>query len=140
MYGLAVCPTKHPQIINQWSYVLSNFRPAHLYIIGTEKPEDRPFQDARLIASAEEIEEPLVLLTAKNARYYQGEVNLLDFDHPRVCTYMLGPDGVHLSEVEMGLRVPEYSVYVDTDTDHEMYSFMAYGVAAHHRRTQWPTR
>lgn len=140
MYGVALANTGNSVFQNQWSYILENFAPDQVYLIGGKHVglnKDRPFKDAQVITSAEDIKGETVLVSPYNARYIPGELNLVNFLHPKDCTYIFGPDNAHLSAVEMGDARPDHSVFIDSARGTELYSFVAAGITLWHRTSQY---
>ena len=117
----------------QWSFVLSNFAPDKIYVIGELDRKVRPFQDYISIHNAEEIEEPVTLLMSEHGRNYQGNVSLVDYVHPDEVCYMFGSDNRVLEEKHFGDRQPDDIVYIPTSTIDTMYSFMAGAVTLYDR-------
>ena len=120
----------------QWSFVLSNFAPDKIYVIGHVDPKVRPFRDAVSILSAEEIEEPITLLMPENGVNYQGTQPLTDYEHPDEVCYMFGSDNHVLEEKHFGDRSPDDIVFIPTSTIDTMYSFMAGAVTLYDRMTK----
>ncbi len=122
---------------NQWDYILSNFSVDVIYVIGDSEqaPGSNVFAKAIYISTADDLPaSTLVVVTARNARYVQGDEDLASFSHPSDLIYMFGPDRENLSEVELGRRVPDHKVYIETDTHDDMYSWQAYAVVMWDRR------
>lgn len=107
----------------QWSYLLSNFKPDNLFIIGEFDPRIRPFENAVIVESAKDIDMPITVLSPKNGRNYQGDISILDYNHKNHC-YLFGSDNVPLSYEHLQ-REPEEIIYIPTSTKDTMYSFMA---------------
>lgn len=129
----------HGRYQDQWDYVLSNFAPDVLYVIGDEAdaPETNVFAKlkATYIADASELPDTtLVLLAQDNGRYFSGDVSLADFVHPDDAIYMFGNDVEWVTDAEFGGRSPDHQVFIDTDTTDDMWSWCAYAVTAWDRR------
>lgn len=136
MFDICLVASSGQHWENQWSYLLSNFKPRTLYAIGGISKNIIPFRNHIEVGTAEELPGTLVLAAPINGYYYQGNVALPLFTHPNDCCYMFGSDNVHLSEDHMGTRRPDYTVYVPTDTTDNMYSFMAGSVFLYDRRVK----
>ena len=136
---ISVCFSTHTSTLQQqWDYVLCNFVPDEIYVIGS-LPEDTSLgKKAIVVQSAAELPDlPIVLLAPDNGRYIQGTTSLGDFTHPDDCIYMFGSDSKYMSEDFLGERTPDHIVYIDTDTNDDMYSFVSYGVVMHDRGSKW---
>ena len=135
MSGFKVCihPTNQSQLA-QWDFALSNFVPDVLYVVRQEgfEPESRSnvFRDAEFCSSVLDVPGRHVVLAPESGRYVQGEQSLFDFEHPADATYVFGADNRHLDEVVEGSDL----VFIPTDTIHEMFSWVAYGVVMWDRR------
>lgn len=136
MFDICLVPSSGAHWENQWSYLLSNFKPRSLFVIGEVNPTIIPFKGYIKINSAEEIPGTLVLAAPINGENYQGNVPLPTFHHPDECCYMFGSDNHHLDEPQMGARIPDYSVYVPTDTIDNMYSYIAGAVILYDRKVK----
>ncbi len=100
---------------NQWSYVLSHFKPSQIYLIGDYKTSDKIYNNA--IKGLPD--KDLIILAPKNGRYIQGEIPLNEFKHPSDAVYYFGSDREHMNNME-GTKV-----YIPTDDNSEMYSWVA---------------
>lgn len=119
---------------DQWSYVLSHWYPRNVYVIGSIDRKVKPFRDAILIGSAEELPNlPIVALQPDNARYMPGTISLPGFEHPGECIYLFGNDHTHLCSDQMGARVPDSLVFIPTASHDEMYSWTAGAVSLYDR-------
>lgn len=119
----------------QWDFVLSNFPPDALFVIGDDEdaPSTNVFsaQDATYIPSAEELPQaPLVVLAPEHGRYFVGEESLKDFPHPDHATYLFGADHIPLSSDHLGDREPDHLVFIPTASTDDMFSHVAYAVVA----------
>lgn len=122
---------------DQWDYVLSNFTPDALFVIGDKKnaPKTNVFSrkmNATYIETAEELpaDLPLVVLAADNGRVVTGDIDLSGFEHPENAVYLFGGDTEWLHSDQLGDREPDYCVYIDTDTHDDMWSWVTYAVVA----------
>lgn len=130
-----------PHTLDQWGFVLSHWKPGMVYILGG--PDDLNtnvsfLRNAKRVKTASQLPKTpkLVLLSPKEARYIRGEVALDTFKHPADAIYMFGSNKVHLSDDEMGGRVPDYKVFIPTDDHHEMYDFVSAALVLYHRALQ----
>ena len=117
--------------LQQWDYLLSSFPASELFAIGPvpEHVESRSvFAKAAFVGTAEAIVRPLVLVAPQNGRYYKGGVNLAQFDHNPNAVYVFGSDSLPLSDDHMGQREPEESVYIETSSKDDLYSWVAAGI------------
>lgn len=134
---LSVCLSGHtpPAILDQWSFVLSHWKPDRVYLLGGQPDlTTNAFKAAIRIETADALpRDPLVVFSPKSARFFPGKIALPDFKHPSSAVYFFGSNKVHLSEDEMGYRLPDYSVYIPTHDHHEMYDFVAAAVAFYAR-------
>jgi hypothetical protein len=137
MLSICIAETLQGHVLNQWSFVLSNFSIDRLFVIGdVSNLIHKPFANTISIENASFLptDSDLILLAPVEGRYYKGNVGLKDFSHPSNAIYLFGPNHVHLSEVEMSNRKPDYSVYIETDTKDEMFSYVAAAVTLWDRR------
>lgn len=137
MFDICLAFSSGAQWEQQWSFILSHWKPERLYILGGKVDEKViPFRDAIYVNSAEELPEdqPLILMQPKEAYKIPGVTNLVMFKHPETCTYMFGSDNHHLTEDQLGARKPEDIVYIPTDTIDNMYSYMAGAVTLYDRK------
>ena len=125
MHSVALVPSSSQSWEQQWSYLLSNFAPTSIYVLGAVERKVRPFADYVSVKTAEELPSPLVLMAPMNGKYYPGSIALPDFEHPENACYLFGSDNVTLSTDHMGNREPDHCVYVPTSTKDDMYSFIA---------------
>ncbi|MHA2069548.1 MAG: hypothetical protein ACXABY_34730 [Candidatus Thorarchaeota archaeon] len=136
MFDVCIFQIHNPEWQNQWDYVLRNFQPDNIYVVGNELPATKPFLNAILIDSIEDLpkDKSLVLLSPKNARFYGGKKDLIYFDHPENTVYIFGADDANLTPDMFKKRKPDYRVFIETDTDDEMYSFVSAAIVFYHRR------
>ena len=139
--AVSVClPLPHNgQYQDQWDYVLSNFNPDTVFVIGDEKnaPTTNVFAKlkATYVKDASELPDTkLVVLAPDNGRYIVGNEDLKDFVHPEDVIYLFGGDVEWLWPEQLGDRVPDHLVYIDTNTHDDMWSWVAYAVVAWDRR------
>jgi hypothetical protein len=130
-----VIEDREPEWYNQWGYVLSHWKPEFLYLIGEEiNVAYKPFRQGILVQSAEEINHgPLVLLQPQVAKITLPNESLVPFVHPASCVYMFGADRQDFSSVFLGNRQPDNIVYIPTEGDMEMYSWVAGAVTMYDR-------
>ena len=122
----------------QWDYVLCNFEPDEIYVLGELPDATTLNKKCTNITTADDFPDvPLVLLAPDNGRYIQGTTSLDEFTHPEDCIYMYGSDALYMNEEFLGKRKPDHIVYIDTDTKDDMYSFVSYGVVMYDRRVKW---
>ena len=128
-FSVCICSATGAWWANQWGQLLSHWLPEFVYFQGEVDNRVGISFDSPVvyIDTAEEIpEEPtLVALSPASGRFVAGTESLEPFVHPESCVYMFGPDHLHLSEVQLGERVPDHVVYIPSETHHEMYSWMA---------------
>lgn len=123
------------QYQDQWDYVLSNFNINSLYVIGDVKDAPRTNVFAKLnatyIDSAADLPDvPLVVLAAFDGRQIRGDIDLADFKHPDDAVYLFGGDVEWLTHDQLGGRVPDHLVFINTDTHDDMWSWVTYAVVA----------
>jgi len=140
---LAVCLSvpSNEHDINHWSFVLAHFKPDQVFLLGgLERPEFKKYlgiRDAEEVETADSLPDlPLVVFAPPSGRVHKGEVALRDFDHSKFedVIYLFGPDHKILDESFMGTRVPDFTVYIDTDSNDEMYSHVAAAIALYDRK------
>ena len=119
---------------NQWAYVLRNFKPDQVFLLGGNEGAQREvFQSATVIDSLFELPDvPRVVMAAEDGRHVKGNIPLSEFSHPEDAIYIFGPDERNLNIDTDG----DSLVYVDTDGSYEMYSWVAYAVAMWDRRSK----
>ena len=125
MFDVCLVATPGQHWEQQWSYLLSHFKPRTIYVIGQLDRRVRPFSAYQSVKTAEDVPGPMVLMIPENGVNFPGETPLPEFVHPDECCYMFGADNIHLSEDHLGARLPEHRVYIPTATKDTMYSFMA---------------
>ena len=130
-----VIEEREPEWYNQWGYVLSHWKPANLYLIGSEiNIAYKPFRQGILVQTAAEINEgPLVLLQPLQAKITLPNESIMTFQHPESCVYIFSSDRVDFSDAFLGNRQPDNIVYIPTEGDMEMYSWVAGAVTIHDR-------
>lgn len=133
MYSVCLSLPSKPELQKQWDFVLSNFPPDSLYVIGDEAnaPSTNVFakQGATYIETAEELPGlPLVILAPAHGKYVSGETPLTDFEHPEDVIYLFGPDHLFLSSDQLGQREPDETVFIPTASTDDMYGHVAYAV------------
>lgn len=71
------------------------------------------------ILTAEDLPEsmPLILLAPFDGSPHAGTISLESFEHPASATYMFGYDEKPIDHESLGLRVPDYKVYIPTKGD-----------------------
>lgn len=135
---LAVCLSapSNSHDINHWSFVLAHFKADQVYLLGgLERPEFKKYigiRDSVEIQTADELPDlPLVVFAPPSGRVHKGEVALRDFDHSQYedAIYLFGPDHKILDEDLMGTREPTVKVFIETDSNDEMYSHVAAAIA-----------
>jgi hypothetical protein len=139
-------------VMNQWAYVLSSFPVDALFVRHDGKVPENELKltrfkpnkvvkcdagvckNATMIRSAEELpkDSSLVVSAPKAGRYIQGDECLHSFKHPKNVIYMFGQDNVNLSEVELGKRVPDRLVYIETKSS-ELYAHVAAALVLYDR-------
>lgn len=122
----------------QWEYVLSNFKPDVIYVHGTANLSGKVLAQAVKISGPEELpaDLPLVLLAPTSGLNIQGDEPLSTFKHPEDAIYWFGSDAHHIDSEIFSVREPDHKVYVETDTNDQMYSFATYAVVAWDRRVK----
>lgn len=125
MFSVAI-HLSSPQSETQWDFVLSNFKPDEVVVLGDYEPTSKVLRSARRSLPTEG---ERVILAPQNGRYISGTIALCDFTHPEHATYIFGPDNAHLHDIE-----GDHYVYIPTDTHHEMYSWVAGAVTLWDRR------
>ena len=134
MYDVCLVSESGSHWEQQWSYLLSHFTPRNIYIVGNELERAvKPFSHYIHVASAQSVPSELVLLAPQSGRYVQGTESLVTFEHPEDCCCMFGNDHTNMSEDFLGPRVPDHCVYIPTDTNDQMYSFMAGAITLYDR-------
>lgn len=120
--------------MNQWDFVLCNFEPNEIYILGDKDNAtiSNPLKKAKWIKSYDELPDlPLVIMAPKHGRYFKGRIPLKEFEHPMDAIYIFGSDS---NVMQDEFKKANYPVYIETDTNDDMYSFVAYAVMMHDRK------
>lgn len=120
---------------NEWDYALSNFSPDVLQLVDTGfQPTNNMMRNLTLHEDWSTLGPgPIVLMAPETMRNFTPTISLLDFQHPEDALYVFGPNNLHINE-EVGDRVPDHVVSIPTDTNDEMFNYMAYIITAWHRR------
>lgn len=127
---------------NQWDWVLCHFCPDVLYVIGDvdDAPSTNIMADlnAIYIGGLSEITEdyPLVVAAQADGRWVQGDTNLRDFVHPEDAIYYFGHDTHWVAEEMFDGRPVASRVYVPTDTQYDMWSYVAFATFMWDRRSK----
>jgi len=120
---------------NEWDYVLSHIKPDARFVMGKHACTHNVLRDAPVVSTAADLpNDPLVLVVPLSARNFTPDTALQDFTHPTDAVYMFGPNSEHITEDDMGGRVPDHIVYIPTDTKDEMFNYVACIVTLWHRR------
>lgn len=103
---------------DQWSWVFSNFGITEIWERdadhdGYRGKDGSIYQPTIKIDTAAELpERPIVLLTPKEGRFFNGNTSLKDFDHPEDAIYFFGGSHGVLSEEDFGGREPHSLVFI----------------------------
>lgn len=121
---------------NQWEFVLSNFKPDKMYM-WRAAPGDSEIRGAARIQNISDIahEGRIVVLAPYNGRNIQGDIPLPDYDHPEDAIYVVGSNHVTIEAEDLG-NLQYDKVYIPTDSQHDMYSFVAVAVALYDRKVK----
>lgn len=134
--SISVClalPDK-PDLQKQWDFVLSNFPPAELFVIGDSRnaPPTNVFakNSAAYMLTADGLPRgrDLIVLAPPHGKYIAGTTPLHDFDHPDDAIYLFGPDHLFLSSDQMGQREHDAAVFIPTASTDDMYGHVAYAI------------
>ena len=123
-FALCISLPETEDLRAHWDHVRANLRADELFIIGK----------GHYASAAELPDQPIVLVQPRNGKFFKGVISLEDFQHPQNATYLLGPDKIPMPPEILGGRTPEFSVYIPTGTNRDMFSFVAYAVVAWDRR------
>tara|TARA_R110000772_G_scaffold30806_10_gene76517 strand:+ start:6124 stop:6456 length:333 start_codon:yes stop_codon:yes gene_type:complete len=87
---------------------------------------EKIFVEALVIETASDLpaDQPLVMLSPVVAKYLPGDIPLPEFTYPENPIFMFGSNRMHLSQDDLGTRVPDYSVYIPGQSP-DLYDFMA---------------
>ena len=123
-FSLCISLPENEEIRSGWDHVRSNFKADMLYVIG-----------GKYLKSAADLpDQPLVMLQPKSGIFLRGATSLVDFRHPESPIYMFGPDIGPMLPEYLGGRKPDHSVYIPSDRNREMFSFVAFAVVAWDRK------
>ena len=133
MFGVCI---PHPQReiwLNQWGYLFAHFAPDCIWVLNA--PDDARYYSTvnRIATLAELPESPLILLAAPSSQYVRGDKSLMDFAHPTDAIYLFGSDNANFSDEHFIDRSPDHKVYIPTESDDEMYSWVAAAVTFYDR-------
>lgn len=132
--AVAIWPTSGREE-NEWDYVLSHLQPDACYMMGQYPCTNNVLRDAPVVATAADLpSDPLVLVVPLSARNFTPTISLVDFTHPADAVYMFGPNNEHLTDENLGGRVPDYIIHIPTDTKDEMFNYTACLVTLWNRR------
>ena len=111
---------------DQWSWVFSNFCVDECWQIDDGEVSSAIYQNPTTILTAADLPtgRPLVVLSAQDARYVQGDEPLHDFVHPEDAIYFFGKSFGTISDDVLGGRVPDHKVYI-SNHQYEMFAFAA---------------
>lgn len=143
MLGVCFCFYKLSSLRAQWMYLLTGFQVEQRWEIAVDGQGDQASLDHKIttIRTADELptDLPLVLIQPRAGDFLQGTESLADFIHPTDAIYLFGSDGQALSEVQLGARVPDSSLYIplpinaERPHDEELYSVQAAAIALYDR-------
>jgi len=133
MVGVCIQANSNESLMNQWDYILCNFKPDVIYVLGEYNHQSNVFKNAVAISSLEEIHHKLVVLAPKHGRHIQGTISLDDYKHQEDCVYFFGSDS-RTPTTDMFEGIDADYIYIETDTTDDMYSFTSYAVVAWDRR------
>ncbi len=121
---------------DQWSYVLSHWKPRNVYLIGNVDRRLKPFRSVIEIESAADLPDlPVVVMQPDTSRYVKPSQTIAEFLHPDECIYLFGSDHIHLTDEHTGGRDIRV-VSIPTDTHDEMYSWIAGAVTLFDRASR----
>ena len=119
--------------LQQWEYALSNFRPDVFYVDGDVSRWSRHVSPSP-VPDLGELPGELVLFAPRSGRNIAGEESLLDLQHAETATWWFGDDHSNVEPERFESRRPDRLVYIPTDSNDQMYSWVAFAVAAWDRR------
>lgn len=131
--AVVVTGASSANLMKQWEYILSNFKPDVLYVDGVTSNWSS-YISAQPLVSLDKLPGELVVMAPITGRYVQGEKSLSTFSHPTDVTYWFGQDHRNLDPDRFSNRKPDHLVYIDTDTKDQMYAHVAYAVVVWDRR------
>jgi hypothetical protein len=136
MLNICVIHEDDKNTINEWSYLRYHFKIDNFFIIG---PVDkwkkyRPMKDIISISTTDLLPPiPLILMTPLSGKNLQGNTSLNNFDHPADATYLFGPNHKHLNINHLGTRLPDRYIYIPTQSNDEMYSYIVGAITIYDR-------
>lgn len=143
MFGVCLCPHRNDEVNNQWSYVLTSWPPADVYLhAAISNPFElkgnrlKHLRDAVCVKTLSELpsDQEIVLLASKQGLYVSGKTSLVDFDHPENCIYVFGNDDDLMTAEFFGDRTPDHIVYIPTNE--ELSSHTAGAIVLYDRATK----
>lgn len=123
-FALCIAIPENEEFRAHWDHVRANFAVDEFFVIG----------EGYLSSAWGLPDQPLVLLQPNNGRHIRGVTNLTEFMHPIDATYLFGPDEQPMQPAFLDGRVPDHCVYIPTDTQRDMFSFVAFAVVAWDRK------
>lgn len=137
MLSIAIHGTTDSNLLKQWEYVLSHWRPDILYWLGSHPiPEASNTLERARRSDWRDLTHPLVVLAPRSGRYVQGKVSLAEFAHPDDACYAFGSDAENLDPDAVRIANPEHLVYIPTDTIDQMYAHVACAVTLWDRQVK----
>ncbi len=136
MFDVCVIAGSGDKWADQWSYVLSHWKPRRVYLIGDADRRLKPFRNVIEIESANGLPDlPLVVMQPESSRYIKPTLMISEFIHPNEVIYLFGSDHLHLTEDHIGGREAQI-VAIPTDSHDEMYSWIACAVTLFDRASR----
>lgn len=138
MTGVCFQSDPDPKIQDQWSYVFSNFGVDEIWErshpSAAPSPDCKIYQNCTMVQSCAELPaaRKIVVLAPPTGRYFQGDENLLSFQHPEDAIYVFGGSHTNLTEECLGGRVPDHLVFIPV-VEYELYAHVAAAITLYDR-------
>jgi len=125
--AIVLAPPVDPTSIWHWAYVLEHWKSQEAFFL---YPPVQTYKEKTLRTVGTVPEGMRVaLFQPKNGKHISGNINMKEYDFSLVEGLVFGPDDKHLTEAMLERVQIVNTVYIDTDTDTQMYSFLAASLA-----------
>lgn len=129
-----ICYHQFNKTDNDWDFVLSHFTPDKLWSV---KGDPKQYHKPQVIDSVSELPKDvkIVVCAHPGGRYIQGQVSLVDYEHPGDAIYLFGHDHQNLEPEELEGFDCDY-VFVPSGKN-EMYSYIAAAIVLYDRMVKY---
>ena len=120
MLGVCFAYDKDPTIRDEWVLNLNTFDVEGRFERNNPRPDEPNRFKLTWIKDATDLpleNNELIIVSPKDGRYIQGEISLVDFEHPKDAIYFFGTDEDRLRPHHIGEDVNYRSVYIPASPD-----------------------